>query len=98
MSYPAGFSKLRIDDGGTRRMARGEDNIGSRVDEGSSSTSSKDVPSRVDATKVITWLKSVGKSQANAFWKKFPFLLMFVFFFLPWDLILQTIWKRIGVK
>ena len=35
-------------------MARREDNVGSRVDEGSSSSSFENVPSRVDATGVIT--------------------------------------------
>ena len=67
MSYPGGFSKLRIFDGGTHTMARGEDNVGSLIDEGSSSTSSEDVPWHVDATRVITWLRLVGESQTNAF-------------------------------
>ena len=63
MSYLSGFSRLCIGDGGTQRMAKGEDNIGSHTDEGPSSTSSEDVPSRVDATGVITWLKLVGESR-----------------------------------
>ena len=50
-------------------MAKGEDNVGSRVDEGPSSSSSEDVPSRVDATRVITWLRPIGEPQENVFWK-----------------------------
>ena len=73
MSYPDGFSRLCIGDGGTQRMARGEYNIRSHVDEGSSSTSYEDVPSRVDAARVIIWLKTIRKSWAYAFWKKFSF-------------------------
>ena len=56
-----------------QRMARGEDNVESCVDESSSSTSSEDVPSRVDANGVITWLKLVREASANAFWMKFSF-------------------------
>ena len=54
-------------------MARGEDNVGSRMDKGPSSSSSEDAPSRVDATRVITWLKLVGEPRVNAFWKKISF-------------------------
>ena len=70
MSYLCGFSRLRIGDEDTQRMARGEDNVGGHVDEGMSSTSSEDIHSRVDATRVITWLKLVRKSWTYAFWKK----------------------------
>ena len=73
MSYPSGFSKPDIDDGGTQRMAREEDNVGTRVDKGPSSTSYEDVPSRVDATGVITWLRLVGKPRVDVFWKKISF-------------------------
>ena len=44
MSYLGGFSKLRIGNGGTLGMAKGEDNFGSRVDERLSLSSSRDVP------------------------------------------------------
>ena len=54
MGYPGGISKLRIDDRGTQRMARGEDNAGSRMDEGPPLSSFEDIPLHVDATKVIT--------------------------------------------
>ena len=73
MSYPSRFFKLCISDDGTQRMARGEDNVGSCVNEGPFSTSSEDVPSRVYATRVITWLRPDKESQANAFWEKFTF-------------------------
>ena len=73
MSYPRGFSRLHIGDKGTQRMARGEDNVGSRMDEDLSSTSSEDDSLRVEAAGVITWLILVGESRANAFWKKFSF-------------------------
>ena len=54
-------------------MAKGEDNAGRRVDEDLPSTSAKEVPLCADATRVITWLRLVGESKADAFWKKFPF-------------------------
>ena len=73
MSYPCGFSRLRIVDGGTQRMARWEDNVVSRVEEDPASTLPEEVLSRADAIGVITWLKSVGESRADAFWKKFIF-------------------------
>ena len=50
-----------------QRMARGEDNVESGMDESSSSTSFEDVPSRVDADGVITWLRPVGEARADAF-------------------------------
>ena len=43
-------------EGGAQRMVRGEDNVGGHGDEGLSSTSSEDVPLRVEAIGVITWL------------------------------------------
>ena len=73
MSYPGGFSRLRISDRVTQRMARGEDNVGSHVDEGLSSTSYRDALSSVDATGVITWLRLVGESRVDTFWKKIFF-------------------------
>ena len=54
-------------------MPRGEENVGSHVDEDPPFTSTKEVFSHADTTKVITWLKLVGKSRAYAFWKKFAF-------------------------
>ena len=54
-------------------MAREEDNVGSCVDEGSSSTSYEDVLPRVDVVGVITWLRHIEESRAYAFWKKFSF-------------------------
>ena len=54
-------------------MVRGEDNVGGRRDKGPSSTSSKDVPSLVDTTRVIMWLRPVREPQVDAFWKKFSF-------------------------
>ena len=73
MSYPSGFSRLRSGDGGTEGMARGEDNIGSHEGDGLPSTSSEDVPSRVDSVRVIMWLKPIREPWAGAFWKKFSF-------------------------
>ena len=73
ISYPGGFSKLRIDDEDTQRMARGEDNVGSSVDEGPSSTSYEDLPLRVDATGVITWPIPVGEPRTDKFLKIFSF-------------------------
>ena len=48
-------------------MARGEDNVESCMDKGSSSTSFEDVPSHVDTNGVIMWLKHVGEARADAF-------------------------------
>ena len=62
MSNPGGFFRLRIGDRDTQKMAREEDNIGSHIDEGLSSTSFEDVPLRVDTVGVITWLRLVGES------------------------------------
>ena len=73
MSGPSGFFWLRIGDGGTQRIAGGEDNLKVYVDEGLPSSSLEGVPSRVDATRVITWLSLVWESWADAFWKKFSF-------------------------
>ena len=67
MSYPNGFSKLLSDDGGSHGMAREEDSVGSHKGQGPPSTSSKDVPSRVDSSRVITCLKPIRKPWANAF-------------------------------
>ena len=62
-------------------MARGEDNIESCMDESSSSTSSEDIPSRVDANGVIMWLRPVGEVRVGSFWRKFSFSLMSEFIF-----------------
>ena len=67
MSYPGGFSRLRIVDEGTKRMAKGENNVESHVDEDFPSTSIEEVLSRADATGVITWLTPVEESGAYAF-------------------------------
>ena len=62
MSYLGGFFRLCVGDGGTQRMAKGEDNVGSHEGEGPSSTSFEDVPLRVDTFGVITWLRPIGES------------------------------------
>ena len=62
-------------------MARGEDNVGSHVNEGPSLTSSEDVPSHVDTTGVITWTRPVEEFWAYTFWKKFSFPLNVRFLF-----------------
>ena len=55
MSYPSGFSRLRIRDRSTQRMAVGEGDLGSNMnDEGKPSSSA-----RVDAIGVIMWLRLV---------------------------------------
>ena len=74
MSYLGGFSKLRSEDDDSQGMARGENSVRSHEEEGMPLTSSKDVPSLADSTRVITWLKPVGEPRADAFWKKFSFL------------------------
>ena len=68
MSDLSGFSRLRSGDGGTQRMARGKGDLGSNMVE--------NLPSSfwlIDAAWAITWLRSVGESRANTFWKKFSF-------------------------
>ena len=65
------------------------------MDEDVPSSSSEDVPSRADAAGVITWLKPVGESQAYAFWKKFFFLPMSRFYFLPRGLVLRLVQRMI---
>ena len=62
MSDPGGFSKLRIGDGGTHRMARGEGDLGSNADEDLPSSSS-----RVKAAEVIMWLKLIGEPRVDSF-------------------------------
>ena len=54
-------------------MARGEDIVESSVGEISSSTLFEDVPSRVNANGVITWLRPVEEARTYAFWRKFSF-------------------------
>ena len=65
MSYLGGFSRLCFGDEDSQEMAKGEDSVGSREGEGPPSTSFEDVPSRVDAIGVITWLKPVGEPRAS---------------------------------
>ena len=72
MSYPSGFSRLRIGDGDTQRMARGEGNVGRHVDEDLPSTF-EEAFLLVDAIGVITWLRLVGEFRVDGFWKKFSF-------------------------
>ena len=70
MSYPGSFSKHHFGDGGTDRMAYKGDNIGSCGDEESSSYSSGafgEFLSCMDANRVLTWLRLVGESWADAF-------------------------------
>ena len=64
---PGGFSRFCIIDGGTQRMSRGKDNVGSHVDKDPPSTSTEEVLLRADATGVITWLRPVWESRADAF-------------------------------
>ena len=71
MSY-LGFSRLRINDEGTHRMATGEGNVGRHVDEDLPSTF-EEALSCADAIGVITWLKPVKESRVDVFWKKFSF-------------------------
>ena len=57
-------------------MAGRGDSVGSCVDEESSSSSfetSKEVLSCADANIVITWIRPVGESREDAFWKRFYF-------------------------
>ena len=79
-------------------MARREDTIESCVDEISSSTSSEDVPSLVDANGVITWFKLVGEARENAFWRKFSFPPNVRVSFPSSGLILWTVLTRIEVS
>ena len=53
-------------------MAKGEGNVGHRVDEDLPSTY-EEALLRADATGAITWLITIRKSGADAFWKKFSF-------------------------
>ena len=53
-------------------MAKGEGNVGCCVDEDLPSTY-EEALSCADATRVITWLRPIGESRADAFWKKFSF-------------------------
>ena len=73
MSYLCGFSRFRSGDEGSRRMAKGEDSVGSREEEGPPLNSSKDILSHVDSIRVITWLKPVGEPRVDEIWKKFSF-------------------------
>ena len=72
MSYPGGFSKLYISDEGTQRMATGEGNVGHPANEDLHSKSEAAL-SRVDAARVITWLRPIREFRVDAFWKKFSF-------------------------
>ena len=75
MSYPSGFSRLCSRDGGFQGLAKGKGRVESRKGEDLPSTSFEDVPSRVDSTGVIMWLKPIREPLADAFWKKFSFSL-----------------------
>ena len=79
-------------------MAIREDNVGSQVEEGPSSTSFEDPFPCVDATRVITWLRPIGKSRVNAFWKKFSFPLNVQVSFPFSGLVLRTVRTRIEVE
>ena len=78
-------------------MAREEDNVESCVDKSSSSTSSEDVPSHVDANGVITCLRPIREARAYVFWRKFSFPPLFRFLFPPRGLILWNVRTRIKV-
>ena len=67
-----GFSRLRIDDRDSQRMARGKVNVGCRADKDLPSTS-EEALSRADATRVITSLRPTKESRADALWKKVSF-------------------------
>ena len=67
MSEPGGSSRLCVDDEGTQRMVRGEVDPRSYANEEISSSFFKDIPFRVDAAGVITWLKLVGEARVDAF-------------------------------
>ena len=54
-------------------MANRGNYVGSRLDKELPSTLSGEVLSSTNATGVITWLKPIGESRADAFWKKFSF-------------------------
>ena len=57
-------------------MAGGGDYVGSCMGEEPSSSSYGafgEVFSRVDANGVITWIRPIGESRADAFWKRFSF-------------------------
>ena len=94
MSYPGRFSRLCIGDGGTQSMAKGEDNTGSRVDEGLPLTFFEDFPLCVNVVGVITWLRHDGESRQMHFGRNFPFLLKSKFPFLPRDLILRHVRRK----
>ena len=65
-------------------MARGEDNVESCMDESKLCTSFEDVPSCVDANRVITWLRPIGKAREDThFGGNFIFPRMFRFLFPP---------------
>ena len=51
-------------------MVEGEDDLGRYVDKEISSSTLKDVPSRVNVVEVITWLRPVKEPQAYSFGKK----------------------------
>ena len=60
MCFPSFVSMTKA-----QMMARGEGNIESCLDE---SSSSEDVPSRVEGNGVITWLKPVRETRVDSFW------------------------------
>ena len=49
------------------------ESFGDEESSSSSSGVSGEVLSRANANGVLTWLRLIGESQANAFWKRFSF-------------------------
>ena len=64
MSDHGGFASSRVSDEGTQRTVEGggEVDLGCPRDQETSSFGSQDAPSRIDAARVITWLKPVGEA------------------------------------
>ena len=64
MSDPSGFASSCVNDEDTQRTTEGGGEVDLRCprNQETSSFGSQDAPSRVDATRVITWLKPVGKA------------------------------------
>ena len=91
---------LHVGDEGTQRMIGGEVDPGSYAGEEISSSSFGDVPSRVDAIGVITWLRLIGEAQADVFWKRYPFLPnVWVLFPSSWPhLVAYTVEDRGGMN
>ena len=69
MSDLGGSTLSRVNDEGTQRTTEGGRGVDPRCphDQEKSSFSSEGPPSCVGAIVVITWLKSIGDAQADAF-------------------------------